>query len=143
MSRNQQRYKKYFKPKKPVKQYICYGYIVDIYNHTNRDRPGGHLFKTYYGHLDSNYNAGAERKRINRRLKRRTNKLQINEGLKDHVEAEFDAWMDLWDSWNDWYDWEPEDDWSEYANTEISLTEYDDFYYDDEIFGFDYDIYAY
>lgn len=55
-----------------------------IYTSKNRDRAGGHLFKTYYGHMDSNYNGGSFRKRLNKKKVRACNNLDTKEALSDY-----------------------------------------------------------
>ena len=62
-------------------------------NTQNRDRPGGHHFKTYFGHLDSNLNGGGDwKKAVKRKARRQFNKA-ARETLADYElsnEGEFE-----------------------------------------------------
>ena len=109
-----------------------YDFRGNSYDYTTRtrDRPGGHAFKTYFGYLDSNLNGGAHRKQINKRLKRRTNNLQIQEGLQDYYEEIQEIKDELkliWEEYlEDTQDLEDLNDYHDYYNN--SYPEWDPFY---------------
>lgn len=99
------------------------GIKVEITTH-NRDRKGGHQFKTFFGHLDSNKNGGADRKRIDKKRARKEHKRILTEQL--HL-AELDGAMDRYER--------------QLAQNEAELADFEDYmsmFSQDELYNWDH-----
>ena len=55
-------------------------------NSKNRVRPGGHQFLSYFGHLDSNLNGGADYKRYLKKRERFSNRRDTSKRLIEYLE---------------------------------------------------------
>ena len=104
---------------------------AEVIRRQNRDRPGGHHFRTFFGHLDSNLNGGGEWKKIVKRKARRNHKKVIAEGYLDSVLLiediqDYVRFNNLYDEeWEyfDEYDYDA-DDWEKEYNTLMVIDPY-------------------
>ena len=75
-------------------------------NSKNRDRPGGHQFLSYFGHLDSNLNGGADYKRLIKKRERFDGKRDTSKRLSEYLEdcqIELKALEDSIREMEEWY----------------------------------------
>lgn len=86
-------------------------------NSKNRDRPGGHQFLTYFGHLDSNLNGGADYKRYLKKRERSNNRRDTSKRLIEYLEdcqIELKAFEDSIREMEEWYAFNEEAEYREY-----------------------------